>query len=914
MARIILSNGEAFELDAKGPTTLGSAKDCGICFGGKGVADLHCALKPLKEGGFGIKDLGSKEGTRVNGKAIRAVRLHHGDEIEIGSTRLSFDAAEEHVEVAHTEETSEPAVTKATPDETPAGGLDLDDDSIAANSMSIDSVPEDPGTLPAGSRIGGYEIQGLLGHGGMGTVYKALQISLHREVALKVLRQELAEDENFVQSFIAEARHAAKFNHPNVVQVFDVDEHEGRPFFSMELLMQGSLEAQLKREGRLGTDDAIRAMRDAARGLAYAEQLGVVHRDIKPDNLMVTSDGVTKICDLGLDGDPGAHGKGKIAGTPHFISPEQIRKSVVDHRSDIYSLGCSFYRILTGKNPYPRRKVREILKAHLEAEVPSLSAVLPDASPDLDAIVQQMMAKDPALRFQHASELADTLDEHFHPVSVVAEPKGHKGLLIGMAFVVIALVGGIAFLLSQDKEPEKIETTRPDPEKAKREKELRETKALLALKVISTQGTRLERATRYESLTKSFPDTQAAKEAKRIADALREEHAEELEKTATARQRERALVLKIETEAGKLLTTGAYLKAWQRADELAGENSKAPLVKTALVRARQFILAGLRAKVDAGLAKLEVALTDKDRASSAAETVFLNELPLRETPADRLPQEMRDIFDAARTRSRTVLAKEDGIRKKARAAMMLGMLEQRTRLLTESLQLCRAGKLADAKDRLDASKAPAGFKRAWAAIERFAKLLGSAADNEKAVLSVRRDDGRPVTVFYMGKDWFIDSYAAGTVVLLSGQRNREEKLALPLWRTAELTGQIFGKREGFDLDKETERGRRSLLFVAGLLHSVEKAAVFMKRLQNGGGKHRSELQRTLLRALLDEDWTKGPDNTEIAAVLELCKLLRAWDRGADHAASQHADALEIKHAHSVVAILLGIAPLGRHNK
>ncbi len=356
-----------------------------------------------------IRDLSSSHGTFLNGqKVTEAPRpLSPGDEVRVGLTvmrLLSDGPSDAEAKVVG------PMFVAAGPTATAAGNG-------AAPAPSPKPAPSKalPPDALVGKTIAGYKVLEKVGAGGMGSVYRAEQLSLHREVALKMLAEKLVSDSAFVDQFVNEARAAGQLNHPNVVQVYDVGEADGRHYFSMEYIHGGSLESKVPKIGEgVPWVDTLPWFLDAANALIFAEKKGILHRDIKPDNFMLGQDGSVKLCDLGLakkseSADLLAQG---IIGTPHFIAPESIRrKTEVDGRADLYSLGCTFYRILTGKNPYPGATVKEILLAQLNAPIPRVSAGQAEVPKDLDDIVYKLMQKDPAARFQNAEELWDALEK-----------------------------------------------------------------------------------------------------------------------------------------------------------------------------------------------------------------------------------------------------------------------------------------------------------------------------------------------------------------------------------------------------------------------------------------------------------------------------------------------------------------------
>ncbi len=225
------------------------------------------------------------------------------------------------------------------------------------------------GNLAPGTRFGDYEILAELGAGGMGRVYRAKDMTLERSVALKTLAPQFGSDAGFVQRFLKEARAAARLNHPNIVQIYDFGQVGETYYLAMEYVDGHSLGAYLRR-GHFSERDAILVIRHACRALAVAHAEGLVHRDIKPDNLMLTSKGEVKLVDLGIakrvDEDQSLTQTGQAVGTPHYISPEQIRGTRdVDARADIYSLGATLYHLVTGHTPFRGTSGALVMSMHL---------------------------------------------------------------------------------------------------------------------------------------------------------------------------------------------------------------------------------------------------------------------------------------------------------------------------------------------------------------------------------------------------------------------------------------------------------------------------------------------------------------------------------------------------------------------
>ncbi|MFO0934770.1 MAG: FHA domain-containing serine/threonine-protein kinase [Planctomycetota bacterium] len=404
-----------------------------------------------------IRDLGSSHGTLLNGQRVDGVRpINPGDEIRVGLTVLrALSDGPGDADVKPVEPLPTGAATQTTTAATAANG-----GAAAPKAAGGKPAVNDP---LVNTTLAGYRILQRVGAGGMGSVYRAEQLSLHREVALKVLAEKLVSDSAFVDQFVNEARAAGQLNHPNVVQVYDVGHADGRHYFSMEFIHGGSLEDKVpKTGGGVPFEEALPWFLDAANALIFAEKKGILHRDIKPDNFMVGQDGSVKLCDLGLakkseSADLLAQG---IIGTPHFIAPEAIRrKSDVDRRADLYSLGCTFFRILTGKNPFPAPSVKEILLAHLNQPVPRVSAAVPQLPKELDDVIAKLMAKDPAARFESATELWGALDKIRLQLGMEAHglnPGKAKKLAIMGGVLALAAIGVAVYFITKPPPPKEV--------------------------------------------------------------------------------------------------------------------------------------------------------------------------------------------------------------------------------------------------------------------------------------------------------------------------------------------------------------------------------------------------------------------------------------------------------------------------
>ena len=282
-------------------------------------------------------------------------------------------------------------------------------------------MTDDPlGDLPPSSTpqtlVGGYEIIARLGEGAMGTAYKARQVSMDRIVALKVLKPELATDRSFIDRFLREARAAAQLNHPNIVQAFDAGNADGYSYFAMEYVDGHSLQDLLKSAGSLTESRALEMVRDIALALDCAHAAGVIHRDVKPDNILVAADGTAKLADLGIAHRASGPGTGltqagQTLGTPDYISPEQIRGEVdIDGRTDIYSLAATLYHMLAGHPPFHGSTNAEVMSMHLTQPPPNVRDAVPHISARTGALIKRAMAKSPGDRHATAREFAADLD------------------------------------------------------------------------------------------------------------------------------------------------------------------------------------------------------------------------------------------------------------------------------------------------------------------------------------------------------------------------------------------------------------------------------------------------------------------------------------------------------------------------
>ena len=388
-----------------------------------------------------------------------------------------------------------------------------------------------------GTELGGYRLLGRLGAGAVGVVYRALQINLDREVALKVLDAEVAKRPEAVASFRREAQAAGRLAHPHVVQVYDVGEAEGRQYYTMELVAGGDLEDRLDDGGAMPWQEAVAAVRDCCRALAFAEEKGLVHRDVKPENLMVAPGGLVKLADLGLAATRGMLDTEAAGGTPHFMAPETVgKKSSVDHRSDLYSVGCSLYRLLTKDTVFEGATVKEILRAHRDEEPHTLREAGVQAPRELDEVLSHLLAKDPDERYQHASEVVEELD------ALLEAPVGGKKAWLAVPLLAVIGIGAWAAFGPEDDdgdaEPERVVEyiERGGADEAELERERVRAAYFEALAKPEAEGVRLAALQQFLA---DHPDAEQAPEAQVEIDRLQAAPTEEIEGPPAETEEER---------------------------------------------------------------------------------------------------------------------------------------------------------------------------------------------------------------------------------------------------------------------------------------------------------------------------------------------------------------------------------------
>lgn len=438
---------------------IGRSADCDLGVDESSVSRRHATLAVV-DGALHVADLGSSHGLTQQGRKVAEARLRAGDTVQLGSVALQLLGFEPPAAVAAAPAAAarlaadgvtpwppghEPSPTprRTAPAEPPPAPAPAARDEANAGPQ-----------LAVGDTLGGYRILGSLGAGGYATVYRAEQTQLGREVALKVLRADgAAAGPDAVAAFLREARAAAALADPRLVQVFDLGEDRGQRFLSMELLRGGSLADAMRRDGPVPWRALLPILRDVAGALQVAHKAGLVHRDVKPANILLTDERRAKLADLGLV--RAAGGAGDRVGTAAYMAPEQLTDAPVDGRADVYALGCTIWHALTGAPPF-QGTVKEIVRRKRSEAPPPLPPRLGLPAAVERLLRERMLAVDPAERLAGAAEVLDELDRIERvgaaPVRRAAAPRratggGGGGIWIGI--VVLLVVAAIAFAIWQ---------------------------------------------------------------------------------------------------------------------------------------------------------------------------------------------------------------------------------------------------------------------------------------------------------------------------------------------------------------------------------------------------------------------------------------------------------------------------------
>ncbi|MBI3271544.1 MAG: protein kinase [Planctomycetes bacterium] len=289
-----------------------------------------------------------------------------------------------------------------------------------------------------GMTLGGVKIKKELGAGGMGAVFLGHHEALDKDVAVKLLSPAMANDKQYTERFMREARTAAKVEHPNIVQVFNVGKEGDKYFLIMQFIDGQSLEDMVRQRRRLPLLEATRMVKDATKALDAAHKKGIIHRDIKPDNIMITKDGVVKVTDFGLaraaEGESQVSMAGQVLGTPYYMAPEQCEGRKVDGRADIYSMGVTYFHLLTGAWPFTGEGTMAILMKHMRDPIPEIRTLVPELPESVSRVMQRALAKKLEQRYQTADEMVRDLESIEHSAvglvmaSEVGRPAPGSGL------------------------------------------------------------------------------------------------------------------------------------------------------------------------------------------------------------------------------------------------------------------------------------------------------------------------------------------------------------------------------------------------------------------------------------------------------------------------------------------------------
>ena len=303
--------------------------------------------------------------------------------------------------------------------------------------------------------IGRYHILEQLGEGGMATVYKAFDTRLERDVAIKLLRTERLDSRKAIKRFEIEAKALAQLNHPNIVQVMDYGEHDGMPYLVMEYVPGGTLKEHLGKP--VLWQHAAKLLAPIARALAYAHEKNLVHRDVKPSNILITESGVPKLADFGIakmleiEETLDLTGTSVGVGTPWYMSPEQGKGQKVDHRSDIYSLGIVFYELVTGRKPYQADTPMAVIYQHLQDPIPRPKLINSSLPNHVEGFLFKVMSKNPKNRYQTMAEMTEAFEEMEIGEKVKLRMQGNlrkKIIAIASGLVILGLLMAIGSMAS----------------------------------------------------------------------------------------------------------------------------------------------------------------------------------------------------------------------------------------------------------------------------------------------------------------------------------------------------------------------------------------------------------------------------------------------------------------------------------
>ena len=701
-------------------------------------------------------------------------------------------------------------------------------------------------------QVAGFELIQRISSGAMGTVFKARHLKLNKVVALKLLNPDFANDGSYVARFLQEAQAAASMNHKNVVQAYDVGQAGDVHFIAMEFVEGKTIKELIKRRGALEESAAIEIVLQVLDGLRHAWEHNLVHRDVKPANIMITKEGQAKLLDLGLvrrtDAANELTGEGKAIGTPYFMAPEQALDKGADYRADIYALGATLFNMVTGEKPYVAGTPVAVMQLHIKAEVPDATERNPRVSGGLSQVIKKMLAKRPDSRYQDPQSLVSDLTQvlsgfmpDLHggetPIGLDSirprrggdeiaglreddEPRRRRGgggaaagppvhLLAAAGAAVLLLVGAIVFFMGGQEAPPPPPPSAPEVAK----EDPREAEERAAQKLLDQipRGDRWERVEDLEALAQRYPRTEAGRLAQKDATELRTQLTNREQATFDRRSR----------ELTELAKQGKLVQAAEGYVALASELRATTVKDQAVVRARD---------LNGELERLRKQMDDRVRkAEQEGDQLAAAEL-IREKAA-LLPQQERDAeLERAAKLVATVKQREEEQRQAAAKDQQIQ--EQRdeaavTQLPATIVALIKEGELPTAlelaKETAQEVKTPKYSTRAQVhvtALEAIVKLdeLALAAFKERQGESVSLDRKKGGKV------------PPGTLAGVEGDKvlvklNNRAEMAIPLedltddtrWRKIR---QVRGAR-----DPDYLRGVTSLLLYRG----DEEAETFLTR-------------------------------------------------------------------------------------
>jgi pSer/pThr/pTyr-binding forkhead associated (FHA) protein len=374
----------------------------------------HARVARDASGQLTIEDLGSANGTFVNGERVRGRHvLSVGDTVRIGSTTLQLtDVGRAPATPASAAPPPAPAIRPPAASKTPpAPAISPPAPAITPPGPAARAAGRERPTseLPLGCVFAGCRVEEVISHGDMGVVYQAEELALQRRVAIKLILPEHSRDEHFRERFRRESMVAAAIDHPNVIPIFDAGDEHGVLYITMRLVEGTDMRALIAANGRIEPLRAARVVRQVGAALDAAHARGMLHRDVKPSNVLLARDDHVYLSDFGLakraDSIDGLTRQGSIVGRAAYVAPEQILNERVDARADIYALGCLLFEALTGEAPFARWTEGPAALAPLDAPQPSPVELCPDLPREFDEVMRQAMAKDPSERYPSAGDL-----------------------------------------------------------------------------------------------------------------------------------------------------------------------------------------------------------------------------------------------------------------------------------------------------------------------------------------------------------------------------------------------------------------------------------------------------------------------------------------------------------------------------